>query len=220
MKKYLTYKEIVSIYHTIKRFGIQRELAICRMVSDACKFSDKERAEIALMGSHQWHLNIDTRCMARDLTIEKLAKSHLWNNQYSTFEKLYDDVCKVLNGVPYIRFITKYDVAKRIGVMIKPEITPVSYVYLHAGALDGAERLLNTHIGQDQIRMDSQVFAKYFGDLSPIFVEDLLCTMKNYFANGNIVYPQSDKKSSGCHKLYCSKELKEKINKELNCKSK
>ena len=215
-----TSKEIVSIYHTKKIFGIQRELSICRMVSDAYKFSDKERAEIALMGSHQRHLNIDSRCMARDLAIEKLDKSHLWNNKYSTFEKLYDDVCEVLNGVPYIRFITKYDVAKRIGVMIKPEIAPCSYVYLHAGALDGAERLLNTHIGQDQIRMDSQVFAKYFGDLSPLFVEDLLCTMKNYFANGNIVYPQSDKKSSGCHKLYCSKELKEKINKELNCKSK
>ncbi len=214
------YASVLSIYKERKQIGLLSELKICKLVSNVNKFSDKERAEIALMGSHQWHLNIDTRCMARDLAIEKLAKSHLWNNQYSTFEKLYDDVCKVLNRVPYIRFITKYDVAKRIGVMIKPEITPISYVYLHAGALDGAERLLNTHIGQDQIRMDSQVFAKYFGDLSPLFVEDLLCTMKNYFANGNIVYPQSDKKSSGCHKLYCSKELKEKINKKLNCKSK
>lgn len=214
------YASVLSIYKERKQIGLLCELKICKLVSDVNKFSDKERAEIALMGSHQRHLNIHARCMARDLAIEKLAKSHLWNNQYSTFEKLYDDVCEVLDGVSHIRFITKYDVAKRIGIMIKPEVTPFNYVYLHAGALDGAKRLLNKHIDQGQIRMDSQVFAKYFGDLSPLFVEDLLCTMKDYFVNGNIVYPQSDKKSSGCHRLYCSKELKEKINNELNCISK
>ena len=130
-----------------------------------------------------------------------LVDGGLLNATFSDFEELYDFVRGVIGGVKGIGPLTVYDTAKRIGHLYPTPIYPKQYVYLAAGALDGAKALL----GRSDLKFREPVclFTPYFGSLSSIFVEDILCIFKDDFAGlSTAPYPNLVKKGSGI--LFCS----------------
>lgn len=97
------------------------------------------------------------------------------------FEQLYDFVASVIAGISGIGPLTVYDTAKRIGHLFDPPIYPNSYVYLSAGAMDGAKVLLEKK--NLKFREPISMFEPYFSGVPSIFIEDILCIFKSTLAN-------------------------------------
>jgi hypothetical protein len=57
---------------------------------------------------------------------------------------------------------------------------PCQYVYLCAGAMDGAKALLGRN--NLKFREPTKVFEPYFGTCPSIFIEDILCIFKDSFS--------------------------------------
>lgn len=101
------------------------------------------------------------------------------NEDFADFEELYDFVNAVIGSVSGIGSLTVYDTAKRLGHLFEKPIYPKAYVYLSAGALDGAKVLLKGK--KLSFREPAMVFEPFFGTLPSVFVEDILCIFKNQF---------------------------------------
>ena len=98
---------------------------------------------------------------------------------FKDFEELYDLIRSVIGFINGIGPLTVYDTARRIGHLLDSPIYPKMYVYLSAGAEEGAKILLNTtHV---DFRESIDLFRPFFGTLGSIFVEDMLCVFKNRF---------------------------------------
>ncbi|MBO5703483.1 MAG: hypothetical protein J6R91_02765 [Bacteroidaceae bacterium] len=99
------------------------------------------------------------------------------------FEELYDFVCSVIGKINGIGPLTVYDTAKRIGHLLTPAIYPKQYVYLAAGALEGAKMLL----GDKKLKFREPIkrFEPYFGTLGSLYIEDILCIYKADFVLGS-----------------------------------
>ena len=85
-------------------------------------------------------LNNEHQYRTRKVTKVRLAKAlevlRLQINSSMTFEKLYEEMGKVLGSMTDL---LHYDVTLRLGAIYG--IFPKDFVYLHAGALDGAKAL-------------------------------------------------------------------------------
>lgn len=113
-----------------------------------------------------------------------LVKDSKLVNSFEDFEELYDFVSSVIGGISGIGPLTVYDTAKRIGHLFDEPIYPKMYVYLNAGALDGAKALL----GRNDLKFREPItlFEPYFGTFPSIFIEDILCIFKNEFCPNSI----------------------------------
>ncbi len=115
------------------------------------------------------------------------CKPFIHNNKFAKgfadFEELYDFVYSVIGDINGIGPLTTYDTAKRIGHLLSPAIYPKQYVYLAAGAKEGAEALLGTK--SLKFREPIQLFTPHFGTLGSIFIEDILCIFKDTIKNMN-----------------------------------
>ena len=103
--------------------------------------------------------------------------------QFNDFEELYHFVKSTIGSISGIGPLTVYDTAKRIGHILKNPVYPSQYVYLCAGAADGAKGL----IGKDSpllFREPTYRFTPFFGTLPSIFIEDILCIFKDELKNG------------------------------------
>lgn len=67
---------------------------------------------------------------------QSISGAKITANSYQTFEDLYD----ALSKVPHkgIGPVTLYDTALRLGRLCNPIIEPKQFVYVHAGAMEGA----------------------------------------------------------------------------------
>lgn len=103
--------------------------------------------------------------------------------QFDDFEELYHFVKSTIGSITGIGPLTVYDTAKRIGHILKKPIYPSKYVYLCAGAADGAKGLLkDTHL---LFREPTCKFTPFFGTFPSIFIEDILCIFKDELKNGS-----------------------------------
>ncbi len=68
------------------------ELESTALLLQSANFTNEEKAEILLMGGHQWHLRMSSKKAFRDNILKILAQAKLWNNNYNSFEDLYKDV--------------------------------------------------------------------------------------------------------------------------------
>lgn len=103
------------------------------------------------------------------------------SNTFADFEELYDWVYAQIGHISGIGQLTVYDTARRLGHLLTPPVYPEQYVYLAAGAKEGAEDLLK----QKDLKFRERVqrFTPYFGTLPSIFIEDILCIYKNRVGN-------------------------------------
>lgn len=125
---------------------------------------------------HQWWMNESTR----NNIVDKLKKAKVLEQQYKCFEELYDKLVKmkITSGDLF-----RYDLSLRISQCLN--ILPKDYVYLHAGAADGAEVLHNKGLiklpAEWKYRVRKNVFDKLFPNMEAIDIENLLCIHKKDF---------------------------------------
>nr|WP_308572073.1 hypothetical protein [uncultured Prevotella sp.] len=115
----------------------------------------------------------------------KLRNSLSGQASFIDFEDLYDYISGKISGIWGIGPLAIYDMARRIGHLLPKPIYPQQYVYLSAGAKEGAENLLGGGVDV-KLREPIQVFQPYFGSLESIFIEDILCLYKDELPVGGI----------------------------------
>ena len=106
---------------------------------------------------------------------------------------MYEDIEKVIGGIPQIGRLTIYDVSLRIGQLLSNPVYPKDYLYLNNGAKIGAKKLL----GGKRLKWKVEVttFFSYpeakkvvgigsLKDLPNHLIEDFFCVMKDNLAPG------------------------------------
>lgn len=188
-----TFEEMIAVYLQSGFIGLEAELDFFRKLGAKNDVSDAIKAEAVLTGYHQRYLNFGKAKPFKDVAMARLVSSQLWNKSFVNFEMLYDAVSDSLKNISYIKDITKYDVAKRIGAMLGNEIQPQKFVYIQNGAKIGAEALLEKSISKDVFRLSVEEFTPYFRSLSATHIENILCIMKDYFVAEGIQSCETDK---------------------------
>ena len=184
-----TFEEMIAVYLQSGFIGLEAELDFFRKLGAKNDVSDAIKAEAVLTGYHQRYLNFGKAKPFKDVAMARLVSSQLWNKSFVNFEMLYDAVSDSLKNISYIKDITKYDVAKRIGAMLGNEIQPQKFVYIQ----NGAEALLEKSISKDVFRLSVEEFTPYFRSLSATHIENILCIMKDYFVAEGIQSCETDK---------------------------
>lgn len=187
-----TFEGVIKEYNQSYAGGLKKELDHYRQLSKMANKNAEEIAKELLTGSHQRYLNFAAAMSYRDEAIRRLSQAKLWDKNFSDFESLYDAVCDVIGGIPYIKDLVKYDVTKRLGVMFTPEITPKDYVYIQNGAKTGAEKLLGANF-DDVNRVPISRLEPFFPNLSSVDIENILCIMKDYFSFESVCIQQDVK---------------------------
>ena len=193
--RFSTFEELVGFYESDLQLPLLKEQALCR-AAVKLPLDNRRKAEILLMGGHQWHLKMH-QTEQGDI-IGKLAETKLWERPYSNFEEVYKAVVEAIGKIRYAGKLTRYDVAKRIGFCcgVEPE-----QVYLHSGARIGAKRLLGIQRLSDDT-LPVKRFNKFFPTLSALHIENLLCIAKELFAKGRICEDKELDSDICCFKCY------------------
>ena len=157
------------------------ELEECLKVVRSSEVTDQNKAETVLMGAHQWHLI--RRPTKKDIIINTLSETRLWDGKYVDFEDVYRAVVDTIGHLEQVGPLTCYDVAKRIAYCCG--IEPKRYVYLQRGARVGAMRLLNLSRLSNYC-METSHFEAILPGLSALHIENFLCIMKDNFNAGKV----------------------------------
>ncbi len=117
--------------------------------------------------------------------------------ELTDFEALYEEVRKDIGNIDGIGDLTIYDTALRLGWNRHPQLLPKNFVYLHSGAMEGAEALRKvailthknyfTYDGELGYRVEIDCFSKDLQQLGAMYLEDFLCvfhTILCYWAEG------------------------------------
>lgn len=187
-----TFEDAIKVYFQYYASGLNNELNYFRKIAKMTDMSAEKIAMTLVAGSHQRYLSFATAITYRDEAVRKLAEAKLWDKNFSDFESLYDAVCDVIKGIPYIKDLVKYDISKRVGVMLTPEVAPEKFVYIQNGAKKGAENLLGKSF--DDVKMlPKNSFEPFFPNLSSVHIENILCIMKDYFSLERVFIREDDK---------------------------
>ena len=200
----MTTTDLVNVYlfnYTSSSYRNKAEGCGCTMIEEMNKVRDwywsgksiKEVIKecVCQRHGHQYCISEDSINNAVDallnsefVGVQKVApfvqKNKLFEG-FVDFEQLYDYIASIIAGIPGIGPLTVYDTAKRIGHLFANPIYPQQYVYLSAGAMDGAKALLGTK--NLKFREPTALFEPYFRGLPSIFVEDILCIFKSTFSS-------------------------------------
>lgn len=126
---------------------------------------------------HQRRMTSEVAKQATDiLCSDKNITSSLLGDgiPFKDFEDLYDYINYLIGPISGIGNVAIYDTAKRIGHLLS--IYPKMYVYISAGAEEGAKKLLGRDV---KLREPISAFSPFFGTLPSIFIEDILCLYRN-----------------------------------------
>ena len=190
-------EEMLDVYYKTGALALDLELQFFRQLAASDSADEYTKAEALLTGSHQRYLNFAQAQRFKKEAIERLANAQLWDGAFDDFENLHATVCDVLKEIPYIKDLAKYDVAKRLGVMLSSEILPKKYVYIQNGTRSGASAVLGEPIDKTTYRLSKERFAPFFGDMPAVHIENILCIMKDYFVAGGIA-PCENKEFKPC----------------------
>lgn len=127
---------------------------------------------------------MDSKFVRADMKAKSFINRNKISEVFKDFEELYDFISLVISGIPSIGPLTVYDTAKRIGHLFSTPIYPKSYVYLAAGAKNGAEALLKKK--GLRFREPIQLFEPSFGSFPSIFIEDILCIYEPLFSGCSV----------------------------------
>lgn len=196
------------------------ELELCREVYYSDQFTITEKAEVLLLGCHQWWFNMKKSATARKDAIARLASClPSLPTSFRDFEDVHSYIRKAIftmsNGKRYlgIGVVTSYDVALRLAYVLSYpalNLMPIE-VYLHAGAAKGYHNLESLRVLQCA---DMKEFSTLFPGLTAWEIEDLLCIYKDAFPPKNKTV-----KSASCSVLLRNLSAPTKVKvKTLLCK--
>lgn len=90
---------------------------------------------VIMNNEHQYR----SRTKTKELLVEKVSALLVSGKEFKSFEDIYSEVSSMfVEGRP-LSHLMAYDISLRIGA--RDGILPNDFVYLHAGALDGAKKL-------------------------------------------------------------------------------
>lgn len=183
-----TLTKVVDTYQEIFDPNYKQSLErYCDFLNEAV-YCDEVMAEVLLIGNHQARLN-DIKSWRVDVchAINKLAKAKPWTNSYVNFDDIYNDVQCLFYGCKYIGGLAIYDVTLRLAARFNDNEMMPKKVYLNAGPLEAAKKLLGTH-KMDSIGhiVDREEFPQEFHDLRCDQIEELLCIMERYGVFSNL----------------------------------
>ncbi|MDY6249375.1 MAG: hypothetical protein SPL55_08135 [Prevotella sp.] len=113
------------------------------------------------------------------LAVDKLVTIKIFQQQFSDFEHLHQTIQQAFKGIKFAQGkLMVYDTACNIGQLLQPKIEPASYVYLPAGAFDGAKLLLNGSNVQGIMPTSVWQTSNLFPGLDSKCIEDVLCIFK------------------------------------------
>lgn len=121
----------------------------------------------------------------------KLIASNIINKKFKDFETLHAEVERILKGVKFAQGpLTVYDTSLNIGYILK--VLPLKYIYLHAGAWEGANAIAPMFKLNIRHIMETSVWQilSLFPYIDSMYIEDILCVFKKIFEkmrNGNPV---------------------------------
>lgn len=130
---------------------------------------------VLMNNEHQYRSRKNTK----KLLVEKVSALLDSGKKYTSFEDIYSDVSSmIVRGRP-LTHLMAYDISLRIGARI--DVFPHEFVYLHAGALDGAKKLKDKYYPELPIRTPRIESAKIkevvteFKEFSAYDIEHFLC---------------------------------------------
>ena len=113
-------------------------------------------------------------------TITALKNSNLPKQRFLNFEDLFDYVNNCIRGIVGVGQLAVYDISVRIGkYLCSPPIEPKEYVYLHCGALEGANNLFGGNPKLKEGRYSITIFPVQLQKLGSYHIENFLCVMKD-----------------------------------------
>lgn len=129
--------------------------------------------------SHQWWMT--NKVSYRNRIADLLIRDGIMSWQFSDFETLYNHLTD-LGFKPGTLY--HYDLARRIGHCLN--IYPKDYVYLHEGALTGAQILdkkgyVKLPTKKWSVCVETSIFSTCFPNVDSIDIENMLCIYKKYF---------------------------------------
>ena len=128
---------------------------------------------------HQWWMT--NKVSYRNRIADLLIRDGIMSWQFSDFETLYNHLTD-LGFKPGTLY--HYDLARRIGHCLN--IYPKDYVYLHEGALTGAQILdkkgyVKLPKKKWSVCVETSIFSTCFPNVDSRDIENLLCIYKKYF---------------------------------------
>lgn len=124
-----------------------------------------------------------SRTKTKELLAEKVSALLASGKAYQSFEDIYSEVSSMLVEERHLTHLMAYDISLRIGARARARdgILPNDFVYLHAGALDGAKKLKehlypNFPIQTPRIETAKiKEIVKELGDYTACDIEHFLC---------------------------------------------
>ena len=138
---------------------------------DAIDLAARARWKEGKKLSHQWHIKNETLQIAASKLI--LIERQLVSS--TTFNDIIERVEANIRSIWGIGSLTIYDTSLRIGAKIGNFPTEV---YLHAGAKDGARKLLGETYIRGKQKISKSSFSRHFEILKPCEIENFLCVMR------------------------------------------
>ena len=136
---------------------------------------------VIMNNEHQYR----SRTKTKELLVEKVSALLASGKAYQSFEDIYSEVSSMLVEGRHLTHLMAYDISLRIGARAKAKardgILPNDFVYLHAGALDGAKKLkehLYPNLPIQTPRIETakiKEVVKEFGDYTAYDIEHFLC---------------------------------------------
>lgn len=112
--------------------------------------------------------------------VDRLIAKNVLNMHFTDFESLYDYLKQLLDDISFVRGdLTLYDTVVNIGQLLKPIVAPHAYVYLAAGAREGAGYIFGKR--NVKRKMSTGDFSTLLPGVSNIDIENMLCIYKSLF---------------------------------------
>lgn len=179
---------VVNKYKELFDPNYKQSLERYRDFLNEAAYCDEVMAEVLLIGNHQARLN-DIKSWRTDVcrAIQILAEAKLWIKNYVDFDDIYNDVQRLLFGCKYIGGLAIYDVALRLAARFNNETIMPQKVYLNAGPLKAAKKLLGINKVESLGHViDKKEFPQEFHNLRCDQIEELLCVMERYGVFSNL----------------------------------
>lgn len=210
------FKSLVGFYNQHLRTPMHNELEVCDILLKSDHFTDREKAEILILGGHQRRLvQMQSLNNLREKAIDILAANAPWKKRYKSFEDLFREIKMLvcIFDLDYIGPLTIYDIAKRQSRYLN--CYPKEFVYAWRHSLTGAMNLLKNDINlskNKQAIIPTSIFSPYFLGLDSIDVENILCIMCKCFSYHKVVTTSiTIDINFKCHILYVNINLAIKI---------
>lgn len=133
---------------------------------------------LAMRARHCWRMP----WYSTKLAVDQLLSPNILKGSFSDFEELYKEIKRRFSGIYFAEGpLTIYDTALNLGQLFTPKIEPKKFVYLSAGAWEGAKHLKGRKNISPIMPITDWQTPSLFPGVDSMYIEDILCIFKDIF---------------------------------------